>query len=65
MVEPLAGAALRRGLRRAIAVRVTFIAGQAFQPSAGLAVPQQVAPRWAGALEAARSVDALVGTGLW
>ncbi|PWA21192.1 hypothetical protein CCH79_00009429 [Gambusia affinis] len=34
------------------------------QPSAGLAISQQVASRWAGALETTRSVDTLKGTGL-
>lgn len=65
MVQPLVEAALRRGLRRAVAVRVTLIAGQPLEPSAGLAVTQQVASRWAGALVAAGSVDALVGARLW
>lgn len=44
---------------------MTLIAAQTLQSGAGLAVAQQVAPRWAGALEATRSVDAPVGTGLW
>lgn len=64
VVELLVGAALRRRLRCAVAERVTFIAGQTLQTSAGFAVTQQVAPWRAGALEAARGVDALVGTGL-
>lgn len=64
MVELLAGAALRRGMRCAVAVQVTFIGGQPLEPSAGLAIPQKVLPWRAGAREAAGSVDALVGTGL-
>lgn len=64
VVEHLAGAAAGGGLRCAVTVRVTFVAGQPLKPSAGLAVPQQMAPQRAGALEAAGSVDALVGARL-
>lgn len=64
VVQPLVRALFGGGLRCSIAVRVTFVAGQTLEPSAGLAVSEQVAPWWAGALEAARHVDALVGTGL-
>lgn len=65
VVQPLVRALFSGGLRCSIAVRITFVAGQTLEPSAGLAVSKQVVPRWAGALEAARHVDALVGTGLW
>lgn len=64
VVKSLVGAPVGGGLRRAVAVRITLIGGQPLQPGAGFAIAQQVAPRRAGALEAARSVDAPVGTGL-
>ena len=64
VVELSVGAVIVGRLRCAVAVRVTFIGGQTLQTGAGFAITQQLAPRRAGALEAAGGVDALVGTGL-
>lgn len=64
VVESLVGAAVGGRLGRPVAVRVTLEAGQTFQTGAGLAVAQQVAPWWAGALVATRRVEAVVGAGL-
>lgn len=64
VVESLVGAAVGGRLGSPVAVRVTLEAGQTLQTGAGLAIAQQVAPWWAGALVATGRVEAAVGAGL-